>query len=92
VNDRFQRRRPHDPIKVASAMHSWPEKLTTRQAPRPNCAHPFVALASVSACRAILQFEEWEPPAVKPIARHGASVEAAFGWPGSGPGTELGGT
>jgi len=70
--------------------HSWPEKLTSWQAPRPNCAHQLAAFASASACGAILRFEEQEPSAVKPIASHGRSVEAAFGWLDSGPGMGAG--
>jgi hypothetical protein len=80
VKDGFQRRRRYDPMKVASTTHSWPEKLTTWQAPRSNCAHPLAAFASASACKDILKFEEQESSAVKPIAPHGMSVEAAFGW------------
>lgn len=94
MKDGFQRRRRYDPMKVASTTYSWPEKLTTWQAPRSNCAHPLAAFASASACKDILKFEEQEPSAVKPIAPHGMSVEAAFGWLGrdAGIGAGLGAT
>lgn len=48
MKDRFQRWRRHDSTKVAGAAFCWPEKPTTRQAPRPNCAHPLAAIASAA--------------------------------------------
>jgi hypothetical protein len=92
VKDRFQRRRRYDPMNVASAAHSCPEKLTTWQPPRPNCAHPLATLASASACEGIFQVDEYEPSAVKPIAPHPSSVEVVLGWLGAGGvGATLGG-
>src|SRR5580692_11333633 len=66
-------------MKVASAPHCWPEKLTTSQRPCPNCAHPLADLASASACEGIFQVVEKEPSAVNPIAPQVISEDGP-GW------------
>ena len=62
-------------MNVASAAHSWPEKLTTSQPPRPNRAHCRYTFASASGCEAIFQVVEKEPSAVKAIAPQETSDE-----------------